>query len=319
MDGDGHNEVLFDKFLEALVKNWTPELVYQKESAVKDHLYLPDRMFFENFAKNFEAGAQQRESVQALVEIKSYEKRQKADDNKTRVKKKKKKKKRQGKERELTELHDVIKKIKDKYPHAPLFERAIDREVSNLDQLNIKSMSISIASGSNAIVDVDGKERENGNDDQNIEKRSAHPTVVLNNSQLPSKLQTVSIQRVTQICEPVIDYVVSRMLLRILSSTRNKDLVDDDDNERKEYEQDQTSLYLFHIDGATTQWLIDVIKINFDKAIQRKHETPVFQTYFVSKFFFFFFFYVITNETACLHFFLSSPFWQNLRGSLNNI
>ena len=60
-------EKLFNEFLQALIHNWTEDLVYLRET-VGDHKFLVERTFFDNYAKTFEQEARISASPKEIIE-----------------------------------------------------------------------------------------------------------------------------------------------------------------------------------------------------------------------------------------------------------
>ncbi|ETO21557.1 hypothetical protein RFI_15639 [Reticulomyxa filosa] len=220
MQNNGHVEALFGKFLQALVKNWTADLVYQRESAVKDHVFLPDRIFFDNFAKTFEAETRRSESAQVLVEaflgLLPYPNKAKvfflSSNQQIYIHISQ-----SGVERQLDDLWSVIDGIEEKYPQASLFQRGIEKSKN--------ALPLAAKQNNNGPLMLENKnqieesEIENHHDNENESEQKHHHNEYSEepNSYPARKGRNARSTRIAQVCEPIIDFVVSRMLVRIIS------------------------------------------------------------------------------------------------------
>ncbi|ETO09401.1 hypothetical protein RFI_27976 [Reticulomyxa filosa] len=223
MQNNIHLETLFSNFLQALVKNWTTDLVYQKDVVVKNHVFLPERVFFDNFGKTFESETRRHDSVQPLVEaflgLLSYP-------NKVKVlffcfvpKRILKQKNTRicnakcdliGMERQLNDLWNVIDAIEDKYPQAPLFQR-------NIQDDNNPSHFQNKGNNEESIKKIKNVEKEDEDENENKHNNHLQQESEEHNSYVAPKGRDGVSKRTAQVCEPIIDFVVSRMLLRIIS------------------------------------------------------------------------------------------------------
>ncbi|ETO12179.1 hypothetical protein RFI_25195 [Reticulomyxa filosa] len=214
MQNNDHVTTLFSNFLHALVKNWTSDLVYQKDTALQGHVFLPDRAFFDNFAKNFEAEIHRNESAQNLVEglleLLPYPNKAKCVEMKESSSNRSNKQRQQkGVVRELSAFRNVIGAIEEKYPQAPIFRGSVE-PVRNVAE---KHQSYKSGDVEDKNKDKRGSESKNENGKSNNEKRDS----VENDNKFAVKNDDNSSKKTAEMCEPIIDFVVSRMLLRILS------------------------------------------------------------------------------------------------------
>lgn len=60
--------ILFDQFLNALLKNWPLDLVYFKEKPDPIHEYITEKPFYNKFCKTFQLECQNQKNPTQLIE-----------------------------------------------------------------------------------------------------------------------------------------------------------------------------------------------------------------------------------------------------------